>query len=214
MKRLRITSQTGHFGEVLGIDDRVTHNTPPPSTVFGILKVLFGEEIENEEFTFGYTFNSALKYLDDLTIYKHTDKGYHRRTKESPVTSDCRSIENHYDCELIIYTSLDKDLKMEYALCMGKSGNPARLRLPIEEIELQDIEGKGYNQYTPFSVGTGKIKNITLLTKYNRVYNSYDSISALLRLNKEFDYDKNYDSELEHNIILWEYRKGGVEYND
>lgn len=214
MKRIRITSQSGHFGKVLGIDDRLTHDTPPPSTVVGILKLLFGEEIEDEEFTFGHTFSSATKYLDDLTIYKHTEYGYQRKTKESPVLTDCRSIENHSECELIIYTDLNKELRMERALCMGRSGNPARIRLPIASVRLENKEGKGYNQYTPISIGKGKISPIDLITTYNPDFNSYEGQVVPLRLNKEFNYDKNYDEELSHNIVLWKYKDGGVSHND
>lgn len=214
MKRIRITSPTGHFGEVLGIDNRLTHDTPPPSTVIGILKLLFGEEIEKEEFVFGYTFASAMKYLDDLKIYKHSTEGYARATKKSPVTTDCISIENHYECELLIYTDLEKELKMERALCMGKSGNPARLRLPIEKVELKNKDGKGYNQYTPVNIGRGKIRHINLVTIYNERLNSYDAQVAKVRLNKEFDYSKNHDEELNHNVILWKHKSGGVVSND
>lgn len=214
MNRITITSPTGHFGEVLGVDDRLTHDTPPPSTIIGILKVLFGEEIENEEFIFGHTFNSGIRYLDDYTIYKHSNEGYERKTKTSPVSTDCRSIEYHYECELIIYTNIKKKLMMKYPLCMGKSGNPARLRLPIKEIELKEKEGKGYNQYTPINIGKGTIRPINLITKYNPKLNSYDAQVAPLRLNKEFDYDKNHDEELNHNIVLWKYKEGGVEQND
>lgn len=214
MKRIRITSQTGHFGEVLGIDDRLTQDIPPPSTILGILKVLFGEDIEDSEFVFGYTFNSKSKYSDAITIYKHTDKGYQRATKKSPVTSDCRSVETHYDCELLIYTDLNRELKMEYALCMGKSGNPARVELPIKEVKLIDNEGYVFNQFTPISVGTGKIRTVNMMTRFNFKLNSYDSISAPLRFNKKFEYNKNYDEELEHNIVFWEKTKEGVEYYD
>lgn len=212
MQRIRITSQTGHFGEVLGIDDRLTHDTPPPSTIVGILKVLFGEEIEKEEFIFGHTFNSSIKFLDDITIYKHTNEGYQRKTRKDPVTTDCRSIENHYECELIIYTDLHKELKMRYPLYMGKSGNPARVKLPIDKVDLRDKKGKGYNQYTPIHIGRGKIKPINLITKYNPKLNSYDAQVSPLRLNKEFDYDKNYDDELKHNVVLWKHDEEGVRW--
>ena len=179
-----------------------------------MLKVIFGEEIEKEEFILGYTFKSKVKFLDDIIIYKHNTSGYTRETKKSPVTTDCRSIENHYDCELLIYTDLDKEIEMKYALCMGKSGNPARLHLPIEEVELIDREGLGFNQYTPISIGTGVIKPITLLTKFNSKLNSYDAQVEHLRFNKEFEYNKNYDAELEHNIVLWKYKDGEVSFFD
>lgn len=214
INRIKITSQSGHFGKVLGIDDRVTHETPPPSTIIGILRVLFGEDVLSKEFVFGYIFNSSLKYLDDLTIYKHSDKGYNRKTKTSPILTDCRSIENHYECKLIIYTDLNMKLKIERALCMGKSGNPARVRLPIETVELKDKEGKGFNQYTPVKIGRGKISPINLITTYNRELDSYNAQSLPLRFNKEFNYDKNHDEELEHNIVLWKFKDGGVEFYD
>ena len=60
VNKLEITSMTAHFGEPLGCDDRRTKDIPPPSTVIGILKVLFGEDID--DFIFGYTFASQAKF--------------------------------------------------------------------------------------------------------------------------------------------------------
>ena len=210
IKKLKITSLTGHFGEVLGIDDRRTHDTPPPSTVIGIVRVLYGEDINN--FVFGYTFKSEVKYKDDISIYKHSKDGTVRE-KNKP-KSDCRFIENHAECELLIYTNISNIMTINYMLCMGKSGNPARLHFPIQEIDLIQKEGQGFNQYTPKHIGTGVIKPTNLVTNFDNLLGSYRAQVSHLRLNSKFDYNKNYDNEEQHNIFLWEIKNGEVRVYD
>ena len=132
IKKIILTSPSGHFGEVLGRDNRFTQDIPPPSTIIGILKVLYGQDIDH--FTFGYTFESQGKYLDDITLYKHNNRGTFK--KKGNIVTDCRIIENHSECKLIIYTDISKDISVNYPICMGKSGNPARIHFPINDIDL------------------------------------------------------------------------------
>ena len=97
---------------------------------------------------------------------------------------------------------------------MGKSGNPARVHLPIEEVDLIDFNYKGFNQYTPKNIGKGVIKPTNLVTKYSQSLDCYDHQVAHLRLNQEFEYDKNYDQIEMQNIFLWKFKNGEVKEYD
>ena len=71
MKKLRITSMTGHFGKILGHDDIGTYDIPPISTIIGLLKVIYGENVLEEVFKFGYIYRDKGSFKDDIIIYKH-----------------------------------------------------------------------------------------------------------------------------------------------
>ncbi len=210
LQKICITSSSGHFGEVLGRDNRNTINLPPPSTIIGMLKVIYDNDID--DFVFGYLFSSLGKYKDDTTLYKATNKGYLR--KKGIITTDCKYVEYHTDCKLIIYTNIGKDIKINYPICMGKSGNLARVHLPIKDIVLIEKEGQGFNQFTPKNIGKGVIKPTNLVTKYNPILDAYDHQVAHLRLNKIFDYGRNYDIEEEQSIFLWHCKDGEVKAYD
>ena len=207
LNKINIESTTGHFGKVLGYDDRATYDAPTPSTVIGMLKVIYGDDIDN--FTFGYLFKSSLKFNDDITIHKRNSLGK-RVKKGENFTSDIRRIEYLYDCSLTIYTDINKEIEMNYILTMGKAGNPAKLNLPIKSIELFDKDGKGFNQFTTKEIGTGRILSCNMLSKYNPKYDSYDNQIELLRFNKEFNYDNYFDDEEGQNIFLWQVNNGVV----
>lgn len=213
VKRLQITSREGHFGKALGYDDRETSKIPQPSTIMGMLRLIYGEDILEENFRFGYTFKSGGVFKDGITIYKHTDKGPHK--EKGRVVTNIQQNTNHYNCELVIYTDLNRDkIEMSNILSMGKSGNPAQLVLPIIEIDLQDKEGKGCNQYTDVNIGSGVVQRVSMVSKYNQRLNSYDHQKYLVRYNEEFDYHKGYDEKADENVYLWEYKEGEVRRYD
>lgn len=210
INKIILTAPSGHFGQVLGRDNRYTHDTPPPSTIIGMLRLMYGEDIDN--FVFGYTFESDCKYLDDITLYKHNAKGVFR--KKGDIVTDCKAIEYHSGCRLVIYTDINRKLSVEHPICMGKSGNPARIHLPIEEINLIDFNYKGFNQYTPKSVGRGVIKPTNLVTWYKPELEVYEQQVEHLRFNRQFEYDKNYDATEKENIFLWQIKEGTVKAYD
>lgn len=211
VKKIRITSQTAHFGEFLGCDDRRTNDIPPPSTVIGILRVLFGEYIDN--FAFGYTFTSQAKFKDDITLYKHSNQGF-ALNKNKEMTTNCNFREYLFENELTIYTDIEEGLLMSYALCLGKSGNIARVHLPIKEVDLISKDGKGFNQFTPIKIGQGAINPTTMVTNFNDKLCAYDQQTKHLRKNTTFNYNKNHDTESNQNIFLWKIENGEVKEYD
>ena len=207
IKKIKIESVTGHFGQVLGYDDRFTYEMPPPSTVIGILRVLFGDDIDN--FKFGYLFESETKFIDDILIHKRKHDG-NRFKKGINFVSDVRSMECLYNCGLIIYTDINRELVVNYILSMGRSNNPAKLVFPIKEIELIDKDGFGFNQYTPEDIGRGRIFFVNMLSRFNSAYDSYDNQIAHLRFNEKFKYNKTFDPEEKQNIFIWQLADGVV----
>ena len=115
-----------------------------------------------------------------------------------------------YRVELTIYTDISKDVSMKDVLVLGKSNCLATL-YEIKEIELSDEDGFGYNQYTQREIGDGQIRRINTLTKFNEHKDMYDIKSEIVRENLEFEYDKNYDKELEQNIYLWKWKGGKID---
>lgn len=206
LKKLVIKAPFAHFGEPYGSKQQLTYNHPPPSTVLGILRVIFGEDINN--FVFGYTFKYDAKVKDSITIHKL------KFGKKKSIGSDCCRRDYLYNCELTIYTSIDADIKMNYILTLGKSGNLARLELPIANTELKEKTGIAYNQFSPINIGTGVIKRYSMNSVYSKKLQSFDSLSKNLRFNTELKYNKNYDEDDEQNILLWKFKDGEVSFCD
>lgn len=222
IKKLLITSNNAHFKIPYSSKLQLTYEVPPISTVLGILRVIYGEEIDN--FIFGYTFNYEGKYNDLMNVYKLNasedfkffttiDKSKDELTiiPSKDKITDVVNREYLFNCALKIYTNIDKDIKMNYPLTMGRANCLARLHFPIEEVKLINKEGEGYNQFTPMDVGVGQIMPITYYSKYDKELQSFQTKIKHLRYNKTFSYDKNYDTEEEHNILLWKYTGGEVE---
>lgn len=211
MKKIRITSKSGHFKIPYASKYQKSYDSPPISTVVGMLMVLFGEEID--DFIFGYTFDYEHKYKDAMTMNKIDINKINEVGDFSPVNDkvvDSGIREYLHDCVLTIYTDIDLPIKMEYCLTMGRSNNLARVHFPFKEIKLLNKAGKGYSQYTDKNIGKGKISAISIFSKYNKLSQSFDTNIKHLRFNEEFDYDKNYDDEAEENIFLWKFKDGEI----
>lgn len=210
MKKITITSKQAHFKIPYATKYQKTYRIPPVSTIIGILKVIFDENID--DFVFGYTFSYDSIYEDTMMVYKTNIKGI----KENSFTSKNNSVTDVvirqylYDCILNIYTNIDKPIKMNYCLNMGRANCLARVHFPFNEVKLIDRLGTGYNQYTPISIGKGIIKPITYFSEYDKKTQSFNTKTKNLRLNKEFEYDKNFDTEEEQNIFLWHFRGGEI----
>lgn len=222
LKKILITSNNAHFKVPYNSKLQLTYEAPPISTVLGILRVIFGEDID--DFVFGYIFSYESKYNDLIKLYKIdvTDnyksstiidktKGKVTVTPSKEKVSDVVNREYLHDCTLKIYTDIDKEIKLEYPLTMGRANCLARLHLPIGEVKLINKEGEGFNQFTPIEIGTGPIMPTTYYSRYERELQSFQTKIKHLRFNKSFKYNKNYDTEEEQNIILWKYRGGEVE---
>lgn len=209
--KIKIVAPFAHFGVPLSSKIRTTHISPPPSTVIGILKVLFGEDIDN--FKFGYTFKYDTKFKDLITKYKIEIKELKKKIPFYKLTTDACEKEYLWDSELTIYTDLNTlNLNnMDHILTLGQSDCIAKLQLPIKEINLEDIKGNIYNQYTDINLGTGQIRPTTVYTKFNQNTQNYDSRILHLRFNTEVLYNKFYDKEIQSNIYMWE-KKGDYIY--
>lgn len=211
MNRLTITSKTAHFKVPYTSKYQKTYDIPPISTVIGMLKVIFGEEID--DFIFGYTFEYESKFNDAMLIYKVNLKemptvGELEKRKDQVTDSIIRDY--LYNCVLKIYTDLDLPIEMNYCLTMGRANNLARLHLPFEKVELIDAIGLGYNQLTPVNIGIGIVSPITYYSNYDKRTQSFQTKTKHLRYNKEFNYNKNFDEEEGQNIFLWRYKDGEI----
>ncbi|MFA7689132.1 MAG: CRISPR-associated protein Cas5 [Bacilli bacterium] len=208
--KIKIIAPFAHFGVPLTSKKRNTYISPPPSTVLGILKVLFGETIDN--FKFGYTFKYESQLEDLITKYKIDIKELKKKIPFYNLTTDACIKEYLWNCELIIYTNLNTSClnNMNHILTLGQADCIAKLKLPIEEIELINKEGKIYNQYTDISIGTGQIKPITIFTQFNTETQSYDSKISHLRFNTEVPYNKFYNEETQENIYVWSKKGDGI----
>lgn len=211
MQKLTITSKTAHFKIPYASKYQKTYDIPPISTVIGMLRVIFGENINN--FVFGYTFEYERKFDDAMTMYKVNIKELStigKIDKRKDYVTDSIVREYLYDCVLKIYTDIDLPIEMNYCLTMGRANNLARLHFPFEKIKLVDEVGIGYNQLTTIDIGTGIIKPITYYSNYDKKAQSFQTKTKHLRYNREFEYNKNFDEEEGQNIFLWRYEDGEI----
>ncbi|MCQ4925039.1 CRISPR-associated protein Cas5 [Tissierella carlieri] len=211
MRKIKITSNIAHFKIPYSSKYQKTYDIPPISTVVGILKVLFGEDIDN--FKFGYTFKYESKFEDAMNISKVNINDV--VTLEDPSTNKRKVTDNItreylYDCTLLIYTDIELPIEMNYCLTMGRSNSLARVHFPFKPVQLLEEVGQGFNQYTPIELGLGMIKPITYYSEFDKKSQSFNTKVKHLRLNKHFDYDRNYDKEEDQNIFLWKYQGGEI----
>ncbi|EGT3740315.1 CRISPR-associated protein Cas5, partial [Clostridioides difficile] len=186
-----------------------TYEIPPISTVVGILKNIYGEEID--DFILGYVIYHDGTFKDLQTIYKEINPNVKTLTDSDRFQTDVCPIEYLINPKLIIYTNIDKNIEFNEPLCLGKTNCLAKV-LSLSEIEVNLIDKKaiGYNQYTDINIGDGMIKRINTLTEYNEKKGYYDIYSSMVRENDEFEYGKYYDEDEQQNIFLWKWKKGGV----
>lgn len=206
LNRLRISAPFAHFKIPYSSKFQDTYPVPPLSTVIGMLKVIYGEDINH--FTFGYTFESEVDFIDGYTLHK-LNKDV-KKNQKGYINDYCMKKYLHRCC-LTVYTDIPQKICMNHALTMGKSNCLANLHFPVEEVDLTDKPGKGYNQFTPVTVGTGEILPVTVMTKFNHQLGSFDTNIKHLRLNKEFDAETYHDEERNQNVFLWSYKDGEVD---
>lgn len=207
LNKLTITGTFAHFKIPAYSKYQRSYEIPPISTVVGMLKNLYGDDIS--DFKLGYTINYKSKALDATTIYKEldvTEKSF--KDKKRFITDLC-FIEYLYDVEMYIYTDINREIKLKDTLVLGKTNCLGTLS-KVEEVELINQEGFGYNQYTAKELGEGQIRRINTLTSYNADTDMYNIQGAVVRENREFEYDRNYDPALMQNIYLWNWREGKV----
>lgn len=207
INRIIIKGDFAHFKVPASSKIQRTYSIPFVSTVYGILKNIYDENIN--DFKIGYTLQYKSKDREVMKIYKEFNLATKpEKTKERFKTDIC-VVEYLYDVELVIYTDIEKEIVLNDVLTLGKANCLATL-VSVEKIDLKDIEGYGYNQYTDINIGTGQIRRINTSTKFNENTDRYDIKSSLARENVKFKYDKNYDSDFEQNIHLWNWKDGKI----
>ncbi|HBY3588749.1 TPA: CRISPR-associated protein Cas5 [Clostridioides difficile] len=206
---MEIIGDMAHFKIPMHSKIQRTYEIPPISTVVGILKNIYGEEID--DFILGYVIYHDGTFKDLQTIYKEINPNVKTLTDSDRFQTDVCPIEYLINPKLIIYTNIDKNIEFNEPLCLGKTNCLAKV-LSLSEIEVNLIDKKaiGYNQYTDINIGDGMIKRINTLTEYNEKKGYYDIYSSMVRENDEFEYGKYYDEDEQQNIFLWKWKKGGV----
>lgn len=199
LNKISITSQVAHFGKPYTSKYQRTYELPPPSTIIGILKVIFGEDINN--FTFGYSFKYNSKFEDVVTVHKvwlEKIKKINVSRNAKDIPSDWTSREYLYDCKLNIYTDIEKNILMNYILCLGKSNCLARVHFPI--VKTNDYENNLSDQYVDVeSTEKGIISSFNVFSKYNKEIGMFDAKYKLLK------HVKNYKG-----LYLWKFKDGDI----
>ncbi|MDV9722214.1 CRISPR-associated protein Cas5 [Clostridioides difficile] len=209
LNKIEIIGDMAHFKIPMHSKIQRTYEIPTISTVVGILKNIYGEEID--DFILGYVIYHNGTFKDLQTIYKEINPNVKTLTDSDRFQTDVCPIEYLINPKLIIYTNIDKNIEFNEPLCLGKTNCLAKV-LSLSEIEVNLIDKKaiGYNQYTDINIGDGMIKRINTLTEYNEKKGYYDIYSSMVRENDEFEYGKYYDEDEQQNIFLWNWKKGGV----
>lgn len=208
LNRITIKSQLAHFKIPATGKIQQTYIIPAISTVVGILKNIYGDEID--DFKLGYFIKHKGKHRDLMTIYKEFNINEKSHTDKDRFMTDTCVVEYLRDVELVVYTSINKNILLKDTLVLGKTNCLATIT-DIREVELVKFNGYGYYQYTDKSIGEGQIRRINTITKYNEDTDTYDIKTDTFRESIEFEYDKNYDDEYEQNVYIWNWKNGGVD---
>ena len=205
VNKLIITGNEAHFKIPMRSKFQNTYKIPPISTVVGMLKTIYNEDIN--DFKVGYFIEYEGINKEINTIYK--DVNLNERSLNDRGKIDTMYVENLYNVRLIIYHNINSEITLNEPLVLGKANYLANIR--IEEVELEDKEGYGHMQYTPKNIGKGMIQRINTITKYNNIKGYYEYKTELVRENlEEFELESNYDKEEDINIYMWKWRDGDV----
>ena len=173
LNKIEIIGDIAHFKIPMHSKIQRTYEIPPISTIVGILKNIYGEEID--DFTLGYVIYHNGTFKDLQTIYKEINPNVKTLTDSDRFQTDVCPIEYLINPKLIIYTDINKNIEFNEPLCLGKTNCLAKvLSLSEIKVNLIDKEAVGYNQYTDINIGDGMIKRINTLTEYNEKKGYYD----------------------------------------
>lgn len=207
LNKIEIIGDMAHFKIPMHSKIQRTYEIPPISTVVGILKNIYGEEID--DFILGYVIYHDGTFKDLQTIYKEINPNVKTLTDSDRFQTDVCPIEYLINPKLIIYTNIDKNIEFNEPLCLGKTNCLAKV-LSLSEIEVNLIDKKaiGYNQYTDINIGDGMIKRNNTLTEYNEKKGYYDIYSSMVRENVSLNM-VNIMMKMSNRIIfLWKWKKG------
>lgn len=206
MEKIVIVGDKAHFKIPNGGENQLTYEIPPISTIVGILQNIYNKDIN--DFLVGYKIEYGSKEKEIIKIYKEVNINDNLKNPKRFISAKCY-VENLINVRLVIYTDIVDKIELNECLTLGKAGYLANLNIK-HSYDLIDKEGIAYNQYSPISMGDGKILRIKTLTKYNGLKGYYDYWSTLVRQNDEVEYSKFYDEEEEENIIMWKWKDGEV----
>lgn len=207
MKKLIITGTEAHFKIPMRSKFQNTYKIPPISTIVGMLKNIYGEDINDFQIGYFIEYEGINKEIN--TIYKEFNIRKESATSKERFKSDTIYVENLYNVRLVIYHNIEKEIKFNNPLCLGKANYLANVI--FKDVEFNDKQGYGAMQYTPKNVGQGMLTRINTITKYNESKGYYEYKTELVRENlNEFELDGNYDEEENMNIYMWHWRGGYV----
>lgn len=201
--KFTIVGDMAHFKNNRSAILQRTYKIPPISTVVGILKNIYGEDIE--DFIFGYNFSYSNSQYEISTLYKEFNLNVKTDTdKERFITSPCQ-IEYLINPKLeVIVIGLKENYIMNTVLNLGKTNCLAKLK--YEQIEITNENLMKYNILTDFKDGDGVIERQNIETQYNEKKGCFDYYTKLIRINNEYECQYSYD---ERGLYLWKYNKVG-----
>lgn len=203
--KITITSDRGHFKKYRSAGLQQTYRIPPASSVIGLLKNIYGEDIEN--FIFGYNITFGGTEYEVTTIHKEVNVEVlnNSNIKEELGKSNPCNIEYLIKPNLeIIVLNINKDIEMKNVLNMGKTNCLAKA--VFDEVEIKNEKAIQENVLTDFKDGYGVVERMNAETKYNIEKGCYDYFTKLFRLNNEYECEYTYE---EKGVYLWEYKKAG-----
>lgn len=206
LKKITCVSNLAHFKIPITSKVQRTYNIPHISTVSGIIKNIYGEDINN--FILGYRMEHKGIHKEIARVYKDVNTRVKSRTCSERFQTDIITIEYLIKPKLTIYTNLSRKFQLNDVLNLGKTDCLATM--VTEDVKLTKNYGKGFNQYTSLNTGEGMIRRINTQTKYNVEKGYYEYKGALVRENREFEYEGYFDEDVEQSIFLWKWNEGEI----
>lgn len=210
LNKIIIKSDFAHFKVPYSSKIQKTFLSPQPSTIIGILKTVYNENIA--DFIFGYTIEASEEIFRDLQkIYKEVNinagKNEKDKYKNNKWITDPCEIEYLNDVTLTIYADLKEDVSLKEVLVLGKTDCLAKI-ISIDKVDIKDYKNIAFNQYSELGDGDGIISAVTIETKYNEDKGIFDIFTMPMRYNKTI-ITNYYDEEADTNLYLYKYKGVG-----
>lgn len=194
-----ITGDMAHFKRFRSPLVQQSYKTIPISTVIGILKNIYGEDIKN--FIFGYNFSYVSSEFEVETIWKRTNV----LAKIETPTQYPSQIEYLINPVLEILTiGLNDPIQLQSNLNFGKTTCLAEIKFSECEVIKEQCLSK--NIITLLNDGDGIIERQNIETYYDESIGVFRQITKPVRINQEFACDYTYDGK---GIYLMKYKGVG-----
>lgn len=201
--KFTIVGDRAHFKNSRSAVLQQTYKIPPISTIVGILKNIYGEDIEN--FIFGYNFSYLTLQYEISTLYKELNLNVKTDTDKDRFVTTPSQVEYLINPKLeIIVIGLEGNFVIDSVLNLGKTNCLAKLK--YEPIKITNENLIQYNVLTDFKDGDGVIERQNTETKYNKKKGCFDYYTKLIRINDEYECQYSCD---EQGVYLWKYNKVG-----